>query len=59
VRSVRVRLAEGLVRGARSESTPLDQPTVMEHFALMARHGLVATVEATSDQLSAVTRLAP
>jgi predicted TIM-barrel fold metal-dependent hydrolase len=58
VRSIRVRLAEGLVRGARSESTPLDQPTVMEHFALMARHGLVATVEATSDQLSAVTRLA-
>ena len=59
VKSVRVRLAGGLVQGARSaESTPLDRPAVMENFALMARHGLVATVEATSDQLGVVTRLA-
>jgi predicted TIM-barrel fold metal-dependent hydrolase len=29
----------------------------MEHFTLMARHGLVATVEATSDQLGLVMRL--
>jgi predicted TIM-barrel fold metal-dependent hydrolase len=29
----------------------------MEHFTLMARHGLVATIEATSDQLGVVTRL--
>jgi predicted TIM-barrel fold metal-dependent hydrolase len=27
------------------ESTLLDQPVVMEHFNLMARHGLVATIE--------------
>src|SRR5262245_20998478 len=58
VKSVRMRLAGGLVQGARSGSTPLDRPAVMEHFALMARHGLVATVEATSDQLGVVTRLA-
>jgi predicted TIM-barrel fold metal-dependent hydrolase len=58
VRSIRVRLAEGLVQGARSESTPLEQPAVMEHLTLMARHDLAATVEATSDQLSVVTRLA-
>lgn len=58
VRSVRVRLAEGLVHGPGSESTLLERPAVMEHFALMARHGLVATIEATSDQLRVVTRLA-
>ncbi len=58
VKSIRVRLAEGLAQGARSESSPLDRPSVMEHFALMARRGLVATVEATSDQLGMVTRLA-
>jgi predicted TIM-barrel fold metal-dependent hydrolase len=57
VRSVRVRLPAGLARGARHEPTLLDQPAVMEHFTLMARHGLVATVEATSDQIGLVTRL--
>jgi hypothetical protein len=46
VRSVRVRLAAGLMQGAPHESTLLDQPAVMEHFTLMARHGLVATIEA-------------
>jgi predicted TIM-barrel fold metal-dependent hydrolase len=58
VRSVRVRLAGGLVQGEQDESTLLDQPAVMEHFALLARHDLVATVEATSDQLGVVARLA-
>jgi predicted TIM-barrel fold metal-dependent hydrolase len=58
VRSVRVRLAAGLAPGAEPQSTPLAHPGVMEHFALLARHGLVATVEATSDQVSAVTTLA-
>jgi predicted TIM-barrel fold metal-dependent hydrolase len=58
VRSVRVRLAAGLVQGAPHESTLLERPAVMEHFTLLARHGLVATVEATSDQLSVVGRLA-
>jgi predicted TIM-barrel fold metal-dependent hydrolase len=52
-----VRLAGGLVQGAPHETTLLDQPAVMEHFTLMARHGLVATIEATSDQLGVVTRL--
>jgi predicted TIM-barrel fold metal-dependent hydrolase len=58
VRSVRVRLAGGLVQGDHSQPTLLEQPAVMEHFTRMARHDLVATIEATSAQLSAVTRLA-
>jgi predicted TIM-barrel fold metal-dependent hydrolase len=58
VRSVRVRLAASLVQGAPSAPSPLEQPAAMEHLALMARHGLVATIEATGDQLDAVTRLA-
>ena len=57
-RSIRVRLAAGLAQGGGDESTLLDQPAVMEHFALMARHDLVATVEVTSDQLGVVARLA-
>jgi predicted TIM-barrel fold metal-dependent hydrolase len=57
VRSVRVRLAGGLVQGPQPESTLLEQPGVMEHLALLARHDLAATIEATSDQLSVVTRL--
>jgi predicted TIM-barrel fold metal-dependent hydrolase len=58
VRSLRVRLAAGLVQGAQPESTLLEQQAVMDHFALMARHDLVATIEAMSDQLDVVTRLA-
>jgi predicted TIM-barrel fold metal-dependent hydrolase len=57
VRSIRVRLAGGLVQGAQDDSTLLEQPAVVDHFELMARHGLVATIEATSDQLGVVTRL--
>jgi hypothetical protein len=52
-----VRLAAGLAHGAQDDSTLLEQPAVMEHLGLMARHGLVATIEATSDQLGVVTRL--
>ena len=58
VRSIRVRLASGLAPGTRSESALLDQPVMMEHFGLMARHDLVATIEATSDQVGAAARLA-
>jgi predicted TIM-barrel fold metal-dependent hydrolase len=57
VRSVRVRLAAGLAHGPQSESTQLEQPDVTKGLALMARYGLVATIEATSDQLGAVTKL--
>ena len=53
-----MRLAAGLARGGGDEATLLDRPAVMDHFALMARHDLVATVEATSDQLAVVARLA-
>jgi predicted TIM-barrel fold metal-dependent hydrolase len=58
VRSVRARLAAGLVQGAQDELTFLERPGVIEHFSLLARHDLVATIEATSDQLSAVGQLA-
>jgi predicted TIM-barrel fold metal-dependent hydrolase len=57
VHSIRVRLAGGLVQDAGNESGFLEQPSVMDHFALMARHQLVATIEATSDQLGVVARL--
>jgi predicted TIM-barrel fold metal-dependent hydrolase len=57
VSSVRVRLASGLTQGAQHESTLLAQPVAMEHLARMAREGLLATIEATSDQLGLVTRL--
>jgi predicted TIM-barrel fold metal-dependent hydrolase len=58
VRGVRVRLAAGLVQGGPDESSLLDLPGVLEHFALLARHDLVATLETTSDQLEVVARLA-
>jgi predicted TIM-barrel fold metal-dependent hydrolase len=58
VRSVRVRLAAGLTQGAQHESTLLEQPGVIEHLALMARNDLVATIEATSDQLGVVAQVA-
>jgi hypothetical protein len=53
-----VRLAGGLVQGAQRESTLLEQSGPIERFRLMARHDLMATIEATSDQLSVVERLA-
>jgi predicted TIM-barrel fold metal-dependent hydrolase len=58
VSSIRVRIASGLVQGARHGSTLLEQPVAMEHLAQLAEHGLVATVEATSDQLEVVTGIA-
>jgi predicted TIM-barrel fold metal-dependent hydrolase len=51
--SIRVRLAAGSPQG---DSTPLEQPHVIEHLGLMACHGLVATIEATSDQLGVVAQ---
>jgi predicted TIM-barrel fold metal-dependent hydrolase len=57
VRSVRLRLAEGLVEGPQRDSTLLEQPVVLEHLALMAHYDLAATIEATSEQLSEVARL--
>jgi predicted TIM-barrel fold metal-dependent hydrolase len=57
-RSVRVRFAEALTGGPQPESTLLAHPAVMAHLTLMARHDLVATIEATSDQLGVVTRIA-
>jgi predicted TIM-barrel fold metal-dependent hydrolase len=56
--SIRVRLASGLVQGGQQESPLLEQPAVIKRFKLMARHDLVATVEATGDQLAVVTWLA-
>ena len=56
VSSIRVRLAGSLTQGAR-EATLLEEPVAMEHLAQMAEHGLVATLEATSEQLEVVARL--
>lgn len=63
VHSVRVRLAAGLAQGGdtsggESEVPFLERPLVMDHFRLVAGRSLVATIEATSDQLPAVARLA-
>jgi predicted TIM-barrel fold metal-dependent hydrolase len=61
VHSVRVRLASGLAPdggGSGSEVGFLDRGGVMRHFAVMADRGLVATIEATGEQLDAVARLA-
>jgi predicted TIM-barrel fold metal-dependent hydrolase len=58
VSSVRVRLASGLAQGADDGPTLLEQPVAMEHLRHMATLGLVATIEATGDQLPLVTRLA-
>lgn len=57
VSSIRVRLASDLAQGAQRGSL-LEQPVAMEHLASMAEHGLVATIEATSDQLGQLTPLA-
>ena len=57
-RSIRVRLPAGSTQDTEHQSTPLERPGVMEHFALMARHDLVATIEVTSDQLEVVALLA-
>src|SRR5262249_47595643 len=45
VRSIRVRLAAGLAHGPQSESTQLEEPGVIKGLALIARYGLVATIE--------------
>src|SRR5689334_9215101 len=55
VSSVRVRFAAGL---ASVHGGLLERPGVMEGFGLLAEHDLVATIEATSEQLSVVGRLA-
>ena len=57
VTSVRVRLASGLTKGAEGGPTLLEQPVAMEHLRQLAAVGLVATIEATSDQLPLVLRL--
>jgi predicted TIM-barrel fold metal-dependent hydrolase len=60
---VRVRLATDLIPGAESQAASSDVPflqrtAVREQLQAMARHDLVATIEATGDQLDQVTRLA-
>jgi predicted TIM-barrel fold metal-dependent hydrolase len=56
IRSVRMRLAAGL--SGRAAGDVLENRLVRDNLALLARTGLVATVEATSSQLGIVTRLA-
>ena len=59
IRSVRMRLlAELSGAGADAGRDLLDDRLVRDNLALLARSGLVATVEARSSQLDTVTRLA-
>ena len=56
-RGVRVRLVAALTQSAGRRSLVQDD-RAMSNLDLLARHGLVATVEATSDQLGVVIDLA-
>lgn len=56
-RSVRVRLAPALAHG-QSDRGLLDDDGAMANLELLAKHGLVATVEAMGDQLDVVADLA-
>ena len=58
VTSVRVRLTPDFGQGDASAVPFLERPHVMDHFTLMARRGLVVTIETTSDQLPEAVRLA-
>ena len=56
-RSVRVRLVPALAQGA-ADRTLLDDDGAMANLELLAKHELVATLEATGDQLDVVADLA-
>jgi predicted TIM-barrel fold metal-dependent hydrolase len=56
-RSVRVRLVPALAQGA-AERTLLEDDRAMANLELLAKHQLVATLEATGDQLDVVADLA-
>jgi predicted TIM-barrel fold metal-dependent hydrolase len=56
-RSVRVRLVPALARGA-SDRTILDDDRALANLELLAKHELVATLEAVGDQLHVVAQLA-
>ncbi|QUH01673.1 amidohydrolase family protein [Saccharopolyspora erythraea] len=58
VRSVRVRFVEALAPGGAADGSPLDDPRTMDNLALLARHNLVATIEAESGQLHLAARIA-
>jgi predicted TIM-barrel fold metal-dependent hydrolase len=57
IRSIRIRLVPDLSE-LRTGTEILDDQLVQENLGLLASSGLVATVEATSDQLGSVARLA-
>ena len=57
IRSIRMRLVAGL-SGRAAAGDVLENQLVRDNLALLARSGLVATIEATSSQLGVVTRLA-
>lgn len=58
IRSIRMRLVPELSGRTADSGDLLDDRLVRDNLALLARSGLVATVEATSSQLDTVTRLA-
>jgi predicted TIM-barrel fold metal-dependent hydrolase len=57
-RSVRVRLVPALAQGGAAGRTMLDDDRAMANLELLAKHELVATLEATGDQLDVVAHLA-
>ncbi len=58
IRSVRIRLVADLAEPSISQPNLLDNPLLGANLALLADSDLVATVEATSDQLDVVAKLA-
>jgi predicted TIM-barrel fold metal-dependent hydrolase len=58
IRSIRMRLVPDLAGQAAARGDLLDDRLVRDNLAVLAGSGLVATVEATSGQLSTVARLA-
>jgi predicted TIM-barrel fold metal-dependent hydrolase len=56
-RSVRVRIVPALAQGA-ADRTLLEDEGAMANLELLAKHDLVATIEATGDQLDVVADLA-
>lgn len=58
VRSVRMRLVEGMSMGGLGGEDFLEDPVVRSNLGLLAKEGLVATIEVSADRLDVVVRIA-
>ena len=58
VRSVRMRVVEGMSTGGLGGDDFLEDPLVLYNLGQLTQAGLVATIEATSDRLDVVVRVA-